>query len=390
MPNVRSLWEKKVFRTFRYIDLDGVGYNVNHGTIETPPILILNVNKYININEYGDFSTSPPCEHFRGDLDIDMNSLYPERSNSFSFSLLSAFRFNPESAKSEEEQFKFKNSHAHAFINYKNTRSLSTPTTHIVSDSIYAGFASNSHNMRPRLFKTFSHSLESTKQEDSNLTDINNLLEDPPLDPIVLKGYSSLTKYKLMSTELADDLRNLLPTRMQLYGGWRLVYSLEQHGASLRTLYDNCTPPQGENPGYIIAIEDQQGNIFGAYSNVPPHPTYTARFTGNGSCFVWKTKLVNTHQHQHESDTIECPTQKLPKHLQFKAFPHTGINAGILYCTQTSLAMGVSGGHYALMIDGNLEKGQSFPTETFGNEGLSDAGNRFNIVGVEVWRVGKD
>ena len=47
-----------------------------------------------------------------------------------------------------------------------------------------------------------------------------------------------------------------------------------------------------------------------------------------------------------------------------------------------------SDGHYGLWLDSSLEKGVSAPSQTFGNEPLSDEGTKFDIVGVEVWYVG--
>lgn len=45
-------------------------------------------------------------------------------------------------------------------------------------------------------------------------------------------------------------------------------------------------------------------------------------------------------------------------------------------------------GHYGLWLDSSLEKGVSAPSQTFGNEPLSDEGTKFDILGVEVWYVG--
>ncbi len=50
--------------------------------------------------------------------------------------------------------------------------------------------------------------------------------------------------------------------------------------------------------------------------------------------------------------------------------------------------MGGGDGRYGLWLDGVLEKGISSPCMTFGNEGLSEEGEKFEVVGVEVWWVG--
>lgn len=45
-------------------------------------------------------------------------------------------------------------------------------------------------------------------------------------------------------------------------------------------------------------------------------------------------------------------------------------------------------GHYGLWIDDSVEKGVSSSCPTFGNENLSDEGEKFDILGAEVWYIG--
>lgn len=45
-------------------------------------------------------------------------------------------------------------------------------------------------------------------------------------------------------------------------------------------------------------------------------------------------------------------------------------------------------GRYGLWIDSGLDKGVSAHCQTFGNEPLSDEGDKFDILGVEVWYIG--
>lgn len=45
-------------------------------------------------------------------------------------------------------------------------------------------------------------------------------------------------------------------------------------------------------------------------------------------------------------------------------------------------------GHYGLWLDDNLENGVSDSCPTFGNEPLSDEGNKFDVLGVELWYIG--
>jgi TLD len=198
-----------------------------------------------------------------------------------------------------------------------------------------------------------------------------DLFTPPPLDPVVLVGVAEKTRTRVLNEELCEEIRNLLPARLQLYDSWHLAYSLEQHGASLHTLYGNLRLNGNNNKrsGYVICIRDQSGNSFGAYTNEPFHPTDLKRYYGNGECFLWKTtKLPN-------GDT------------RFQAFPYTGINDFVIFCTSRFLSLGGGDGHYGLWIDDDLNVGISDRSLTFGNEPLSSVGSKFHIIGLEVWRV---
>lgn len=50
--------------------------------------------------------------------------------------------------------------------------------------------------------------------------------------------------------------------------------------------------------------------------------------------------------------------------------------------------MGGGDGRYGLWLDGVLERGISSHCMTFGNECLSEEGEKFEVVEVEVWCLG--
>uniref|UniRef100_A0A060T275 Oxidation resistance protein 1 n=1 Tax=Blastobotrys adeninivorans TaxID=409370 RepID=A0A060T275_BLAAD len=196
----------------------------------------------------------------------------------------------------------------------------------------------------------------------------------PPLEPIQLVGYAPQTKTRLMTESLAEEVRQLVPARLQLYPTWRLVYSLEQSGASLSTLYSKIsdqTTTSGRRPGYVLLVRDSYGCIFGAYANEGFKPTDSRRFSGNGESFLWKTTVV-------DQDT---------NNVRFQAFPYTGLNDFVMFCTKQFISMGGGDGHYGLWIDSDLDKGVSQPSLTFGNETLAHNA-KFSIMALEVWRVG--
>jgi hypothetical protein len=64
------------------------------------------------------------------------------------------------------------------------------------------------------------------------------------------------------------------------------------------------------------------------------------------------------------------------------------VNDYLIFCETGFLSIGGGDGHYGLWLDDQLEKGISSPCLTFGNEGLSDEGKNFEVMGVEMWTIG--
>ena len=79
-----------------------------------------------------------------------------------------------------------------------------------------------------------------------------------------------------------------------------------------------------------------------------------------------------------------------PSRVRFKAFPYTGENDYVMLCQQNFLSVGGGDGRYGLWIDDSLAKGVSSACPTFANEGLSQVGEKFGILGVEVWSIGSE
>jgi hypothetical protein len=77
-----------------------------------------------------------------------------------------------------------------------------------------------------------------------------------------------------------------------------------------------------------------------------------------------------------------------PERIRFKAFPYSGVNDYMMLCEAGFLSVGGGDGHYGLWLDDTLEKGISSQCLTFGNEPLSDEGEKFDILGVEIWSIG--
>lgn len=237
-----------------------------------------------------------------------------------------------------------------------------------------------------------TRSSRKTSRDRNVSSDGFSLLQDDALPVVKLTGYLPTTKNRLVTPDMCDELRSLMPMRIQLYTEWELLYSLEQHGASLKSLYDNVAPKSAApmRVGYVIVIKDRKHGIFGGYTNEPFHPTENRRYYGNGECFLWKLDKVPrlTISNEGKRSDGEIREDQNEYEWQFRGYPFTGVNEFAIYCQSNFLSMGAGDGHYGLWVDDGLMRGVSNPSLTFGNDILSREGRKFHVVALEVWRVG--
>ncbi|KIY02950.1 uncharacterized protein Z520_01415 [Fonsecaea multimorphosa CBS 102226] len=125
--------------------------------------------------------------------------------------------------------------------------------------------------------------------------------QPPPLTPLELR--SSLSQKAagslLLTRSLAEEIRLLLPPRLQLIDHWTLAYSLEAHGSSLATLYEHCAhvSTYTQRSGYVLVVRDgsassTNGSVFGAYLSDVPKPSL--HYFGTGECFLWRASILPT------------------------------------------------------------------------------------------------
>lgn len=65
----------------------------------------------------------------------------------------------------------------------------------------------------------------------------------------------------MLTRALAEEIRLLVPARLQLVEQWNLVYSLEEDGVSLGTLYKKCEDRRGLRNGYVLIVRDGEGGV---------------------------------------------------------------------------------------------------------------------------------
>jgi hypothetical protein len=166
--------------------------------------------------------------------------------------------------------------------------------------------------------------------------------------------------------------------------------------------------------------------LFGAYLTEAPHPS--PHYFGTGECFLWRasilspsspllpmtlppppsadttnmqrsTTIANTTSHTSTNSTssnnLLSPNAQsfpsgvsTPERIRFKAFPYSGENDYMMLCEHGFLSVGGGDGHYGLWLDDSFERGISSHCLTFGNEPLSEEGEKFGILGVELWSIG--
>ncbi|UZJ57139.1 hypothetical protein CBS101457_006459 [Exobasidium rhododendri] len=255
-----------------------------------------------------------------------------------------------------------------------------------------------------RYWNTGSWSLSSSEEAKRNKRAI----------PVHLKGRREETQ-DVVTEDLASHLTAHLPKRLQLGKTWKLLYSSDQHGISLGTLYwkvqsgldsSNTGGRKSDNgvadaegwlrgasqqtkeavtgirrvggginltdAGLVLAIKDSNDNIFGAFVN--ERIRAQSSYYGSGECFLWKAV----------GDS------------EVKTYKWTGCNDYMVLTEAHYLSFGGGDGKYGLWLDGQLEKGVSSKCPAFDNEVLceTDPGSKqqgdFECITLEVWACGID
>ncbi|KAI0836169.1 TLD-domain-containing protein [Hypoxylon sp. FL0890] len=253
----------------------------------------------------------------------------------------------------------------------------------------------------------------------------------PSLEPLVLQGYREDTEpdERLLARGVAEEIRTFLPERLKIVDNWKLVYSLYQDGSSLSTLYKLCEEYRGRRVGFVLVVRDGKDGTFGAYLTEAPHPA--SSYYGTGECFLWRasthaplppppsadtsnlnfrtktiaepspnttpsddTQPASSHKQTLAPGPTDPETNKLKpqppgQSIRFQNFAYTGANDYCIFCETKFLSVGGGArGTFGLWLNDGLSRGHSAPCDTFANQPLSDEGEKFDVMGVELWVVG--
>ncbi|KAG8914587.1 oxidation resistance protein 1 [Tulasnella sp. 417] len=182
----------------------------------------------------------------------------------------------------------------------------------------------------------------------------------------------------VLSGEVADMLRPHLPPLPRLAKTWTLLYSTDQHGISISTLYKNVEKVYGMNGGCVLAVreaidEDGDGDIDAhdvtqARTDLKSSPCFgvwlgtglkcnEGSYYGSGESFLWKTIGPNRKSHFGSPSEV-------------KVFKWTGRNDYVALCESDYLSFGGGDGKYGLYVDSSFVDGTSERCDTFANETL--------------------
>ena len=144
------------------------------------------------------------------------------------------------------------------------TSYLSYPVSHVVS-GLYRRLTEPSPNRSatPRLHSHTSDQDSANDMHEGVYTPPHRTaspFQPPPLTPLTLSGSTSSST--VLSKAVAEEIRLLLPPRLQLAEQWSLAYSLEQDGVSLGTLYNKCASPEiPRDASFVLVVQDGAGGV---------------------------------------------------------------------------------------------------------------------------------
>lgn len=158
----------------------------------------------------------------------------------------------------------------------------------------------------------------------------------------------------ILREEDIGRLGESLPARL-IGASWRLVFSTEEHGFSLASVYRKFR--EETNPSLLV-LQDTRGGVFGALSSCPLRES--DNFYGTGESFLFTCR----------------PSWRL--------YSWAGENQLFVRGTPHDLVVGAGEGQFGIWLDSSLYKGRTQACQTYRNEPLAIQGD-FTVRALECW-----
>ena len=97
------------------------------------------------------------------------------------------------------------------------------------------------------------------------------------------------TTIPIIDNKIAEQIRTRIPHLYKEAIKWKLLYSIDQHGLSLNTLYSNI---KHAGP-CVMAITTENDEVFGAFTSEPFDPDISKSYYGSGLRLVVKKIIIN-------------------------------------------------------------------------------------------------
>lgn len=156
-------------------------------------------------------------------------------------------------------------------LNPPDDNSTGRTTASASSASSPPSLSSSLSNIWSSFARSFYDGSTISLPENTQQTSSKHSFELPPLPRVKLSGYHVRTSpvSRILPAALAEEIRILIPKRLQLVEEWKLVYSLVQDGASLGTMYNRAKGYRegmgkyGEvrRAGFVLVVSDSKGGV---------------------------------------------------------------------------------------------------------------------------------